>query len=142
MRWDVVDRYWRVLLDFLTGDRDYWEAAGKIAPIMTAIIALCAAGIAWKAIQAQRDIARRRAAIDFFLKTETDATLIGLYSRFLELNPSHRLITTDEAYKNFKTIERDYRDTRSFINLLELIAVGVNINHFLMKFHTTTGEMF
>jgi hypothetical protein len=130
MRWDVVDRYWRVLLDILTGDRDYWEAAGKIAPIMTAIIALCAAGIAWKAIQAQRDIARRRAAIDFFLKTETDATLIGLYSRFLELNPSHRLITTDEAYKNFKTIERDYRDTRSFINLLELIAVGVNHKSF------------
>jgi hypothetical protein len=66
MRWDVVDRYWRAVLDFLTGDRDYWEAAGKSAPVITAIIALCAAGIAWRAIHAQRDIARRRAAIDFF----------------------------------------------------------------------------
>ena len=127
MRWDVVDRYWRVVLDFLTGDRDYWEAAGKSAPVITAIIALCAAAIAWRAIHAQRDIARRRAAIDFFLKTETDETLIALYTRFLDLNPAHRQITTDEAYKSFKAGKtKDYGDTRSFLNLLELIAVGVN----------------
>jgi hypothetical protein len=126
MRWDVIDRYWRVALDFLTGDRDYWQAAGSIAPVITAIIALCAAWIAWRAIQAQRDIARRRAAIDFFLKTETDEKLIALYARFLELNPDHQLITTSEAYESFKLRQQDFKDTRSFLNLLELIAVGVN----------------
>jgi Domain of unknown function (DUF4760) len=110
----------------LTGDRDYWEAAGKAAPVITAIIALCAAVIAWRAIYAQRDVARRRAAIDFFLRTETDEKLITLYTRFLDLNAAHRLITTGEAYKSFKACKQDYGDTRSFLNLLELIAVGVN----------------
>jgi len=130
MRWDVLDRYWRVALDFFTGDRDYWEAAGKIAPVITAFIALCALLIVWRAIQAQRDIARRRAAIEFFLKIETDEKLIALYARFLDLYPQHRQITTDEAYSSFKARTEEFKDTRSFLNLLELIAAGVNHHAF------------
>src|SRR4051794_40207540 len=59
-----------------------WDMAARYAPIFTPTIALGAAIIAWRAIAAQRDIARRRAAIDFFLKTETDRNLIDLYTKF------------------------------------------------------------
>ena len=55
---------------------------------MTAGVALTAAIIALCAIRAQKDIARRRAAIDFFLKTEMDEKAITLYERFKELSPT------------------------------------------------------
>src|SRR2546428_3230408 len=61
------------------------ETAAKFAPIATALIALVASCIALCAIRAQRDIARRRAAIDFFLKTEMDDTVLKLYKRFKPL---------------------------------------------------------
>jgi len=60
------------------------ETVAKLAPIGTALIALSAAIIALLAILAQMHIARRRAAIDFFLKTEVDRTAIDLsYRRIL-----------------------------------------------------------
>lgn len=46
-----------------------------------------AAGIAWRAIHIQRDTAKRRAAIDFFLKMETEDGLIGAYDAFRALAP-------------------------------------------------------
>ncbi len=45
------------------------SAAAELSPIVTAAIALLAAFIAVVSILNQRSIARRRAAIDFFLKT-------------------------------------------------------------------------
>jgi hypothetical protein len=54
---------------------DVWtfsQNAGKVAPVLTASIAVVAACIAVRSIEAQKLIARKRAAIDFFLKTETD----------------------------------------------------------------------
>src|SRR5690348_14471066 len=59
-----------------------WKTVGVYAPIATSVIALCAAIIALRAITTQRDIALRRATIDFFLKTEMDVTIIGLYATF------------------------------------------------------------
>jgi hypothetical protein len=64
---------------------DQWETIGKVAPIATAVIALGAAGTAVAAILIQRDIAKRRAAIDFFLKTDLDREIISLYDRFKKL---------------------------------------------------------
>jgi hypothetical protein len=51
-------------------DFSCWETIAKIAPIGTALIALLAAIIALGAIWTQMHIARRRASIDFFLKTD------------------------------------------------------------------------
>jgi hypothetical protein len=53
-----------------------FKMAASYAPLATAFVALCAAIIALIAMFIQRDVARRRAAIDFFLKTEMDATAI------------------------------------------------------------------
>ena len=57
------------------------ETVAKLAPIVTALIALSAAFIALLAIWVHMIVARRRAAIDFFLKTEIDKTAIDLYTR-------------------------------------------------------------
>jgi hypothetical protein len=60
-----------------------WERAGRIAPVLTAVVATVAATIAMAALLVQRDIAKRRAAIDFFLKTEMDNNIVEAYEKFL-----------------------------------------------------------
>src|SRR5262245_19094682 len=99
-------------------DLSCWEnTIAKLAPIVTALIALIAAIIALRAIRAQRDIARRRAAIDFFLKTETDQKMIDLYNRFKEMAPQIASVPWGDR--------SDYDLIRSWLNICELIAVGV-----------------
>jgi hypothetical protein len=106
-----------------------WEEVAKLAPIATACVALFAAFVATRAINAQRDIAMRRAAIDFFLKTEMDEKLIVLYKSFKKHT---RDITKLMGDPNF--MERtEYHDIRTFLNICELISVGVNEKAFSNK---------
>jgi hypothetical protein len=102
-------------------DFSCWEAIAKIAPIGTALIALIAAMIALGAIWAQMHIARRRASIDFFLKTEMDKTVIDLYDKFKANAPSIAFVPDPSDLTR-----SDYDDIRDFLNICELIAVGVN----------------
>lgn len=102
-------------------DFSCWEAIAKIAPIGTALIVLIAAMIALGAIWAQMHIARRRASIDFFLKTEMDKTVIDLYNKF-KANALSIAFVPDPS----DLTRRDYDDIRAFLNICELIAVGVN----------------
>ncbi len=74
------------------------------------------------AIRAQRDIARRRAAIDFFLKTEMDDTVVKLYKTFKQLSPTIKELLA----KPDLTKTQEYHDIRAFLNICELIAVGIN----------------
>src|SRR6516225_9225908 len=67
----------RCLTDF-----SCWETIAKLAPLGTALIVLIAAIIALGAMWVQMHIARRRASIDFFLKTEMHKTVIDLYNKF------------------------------------------------------------
>ena len=63
-------------------------------------------------------LARRRASIDFFLKTEIDEKAIDLYDKFRTHAPSMSSIPP--------VGQRDeYKDIRSWLNICELIAVGV-----------------
>jgi hypothetical protein len=100
----------------------FLENLAKLAPLATAGIALIAALIALFAILAQRDIARRRAAIDFFLKTEMDQTGIDLYNDFKKISP---IIATHPSIADFSKTE-EYQKARAFLNVCELIAVGIN----------------
>lgn len=97
------------------------EQASDLAPVATACIALGAAIIAWRAIRAQRDVARRRAAIDFFLKTEMDEKIIALYKKFKAREGSFEKWADNPAFK----FDPDYDDIRTFLNICELIAVGI-----------------
>jgi len=103
-------------------DTPTWEEIAKLAPIATACIALLAAFVATRAIYAQRDIAMRRAAIDFFLKTEMDDKLIVLYKTFKKHTKDVVKLMADPNF--VETTE--YHDIRAFLNICELIAVGVN----------------
>jgi len=103
----------------MASDFNWWETAVKLAPIGTASIALIAALIALGAIWAQMLIARRRAAIDFFLKTEIDDTAINLYKKFR----TNALSIT--SVPPLVALRDDYHDMRAFLNICELIAVGI-----------------
>ncbi len=98
-----------------------FEDAAKYAPLATALIALAAATIGYLAIRAQRDIARRRASIDFFIKTEIDPHAIELYRRFRAAVP------TMQALAERPDVERDedFRDVRAYLDICELVAVGI-----------------
>jgi hypothetical protein len=101
---------------------EFLEIAAKFAPLATATTAFGAGIIALLAIRAQRDIARRRAAIDFFLKTEMDQTMIDLYSNFKTIAPSIALHSSIPEFSKTK----EYGQVRAFLNICELIAVGIN----------------
>jgi hypothetical protein len=64
--------------------------------------------------------------VDFFLKTETEDKLIDRYEKFKELKPQLGAIKTLTDYENFKKKKDECKEVRAFLNLLELIAVGVN----------------
>jgi hypothetical protein len=105
---------------------EFFETAAKFAPLVTATIALGAALIALHAIGVQRDVARRRAAIDFFLKTEMDKTIVDLYEKFRQVAPTIKSLPSISDFAK----SGDYRDIRAFLNICELIAVGINQNAF------------
>jgi hypothetical protein len=102
------------------------SAAAELSPIVTAGIALLAALIAVVSILNQRSIARRRAAIDFFLKTQMDATGIELYNEFRRVAPGLAAITSMESF----VATPEHSRVRAFLNVCELISVGINENVF------------
>lgn len=99
------------------------DDAAQIAPIITAGIALTAAFVALYSIFAQRDVARRRASIDFFLKTEMDEKVVENYKTFRSVSPERFQAWARE--ENFAQQEK-YQDVRTFLNICELIAVGIH----------------
>jgi hypothetical protein len=106
------------------------DQAARFAPLATATIALFAAIVAVIAVLVQRDTAQRRAAIDFFLKTETDDGLIDAYAKFHKLVPN---IQTIMSRQNLSYDDADYRALRKWLNLCELIAVGIRLGGFSKK---------
>jgi hypothetical protein len=96
--------------------------ADQIAPVITAGIAALAACVALYSIFAQRDIARRRTSIDFFLKTEMDQQAIDCYKKFK--SRTFQQYETWAQRPDFAT-GKDYHDVRAFLNICELIAVGI-----------------
>jgi hypothetical protein len=72
-------------------------------------------------------VARRRAAIDFFLKTEMDKTMIELYDAFKASAPKLKSPQTSMADFTGPPENRtdQYKQVRAFLNICELIAVGV-----------------
>jgi Domain of unknown function (DUF4760) len=114
----IVAGYIGYMMDFIS-DFTWWETIAKLAPIGTALIALAAAIIAWCAILAHRDIARRRAAIDFFFKTEIDEKALALYNKFKAYAPSMTSVPPTTANRDV------YNDIRAWLNICELIAVGI-----------------
>jgi hypothetical protein len=102
------------------------EDIAKIAPIGTVLVALCALGVATWSLIAQKGVARRRAAIDFFLKTEMDDKLMAAYDRFKDGVDELRIATNlDDFCKSLH-----YGHVRNYLNVFELMAVGIENSTF------------
>ncbi|MGY3690835.1 hypothetical protein ACVIGA_000915 [Bradyrhizobium sp. USDA 3240] len=102
-----------------------WDWMAAHAPIATATIALIASIVAMRAIRVQRSIAKNRAAVDFFIKTEMDQPMLTAHAKYeaaaLVLS-SHTANSTLMA--QFEASE-EYTHVRSYLNIHELLAVGI-----------------
>src|SRR5947209_1788188 len=93
----------------------------SFAPVVTATIASIALVVAVTSIWVQRNIARKRAALDFFLKTELDRTMVETLDTYSDALESVTAETNLEEFSNTPA----YKHVQAFLNIHELIAVGV-----------------
>jgi hypothetical protein len=100
-----------------------WVAAH--ASIATALIAAVALLVAWRSLLSQRDTARKRAALDFFLKTEMDTGMVKAFADFddsIELLKKHENMPLKEFSEKYKA---QYLNITHCLSIHELVAVGV-----------------
>jgi hypothetical protein len=97
------------------------------APYGTAFIASGALFTAIVAICTQTRVARRRAAIDFFLKTDLDHNMLQAHRDYVAAVKKLKLhLAAGETVKVFEeTDEENYRHILKYLNIHELIAVGI-----------------
>jgi Domain of unknown function (DUF4760) len=98
------------------------DDAARYAPIVTAAVAVLALLVAWRSIHIQRGVARRRAAIDFFLKTEMDEKMLQAYRKFNNGVEELEKATSIEEFSKTDS----YIDIRTYLNVHELIGVGIH----------------
>jgi hypothetical protein len=113
------------LMDGLGAVGSFLTHAVTYAPLVTATVATIAGGTAYYSIHVTRTIARRRAAIDFFLKTEADKSIVDIFQRFDE---SLQTVNNDiDAGRALAEITRTshYKDVHTCLNIHELLAIGV-----------------
>jgi Domain of unknown function (DUF4760) len=97
-----------------------------LAPLFTPLVATVAGIVAITSIVVTKSIARKRAAIDFFLKTDMDKGMVDAHIAFEEA-----VIVLKQHLKDGKTIEefckggKTYKDVRAYLNIHELVAVGI-----------------
>jgi hypothetical protein len=97
-----------------------------LAPLFTPLVATVAGIVAITSILVTKSIARKRAAIDLFLKTDMDKGMVDAHAAFEEA-----VIALKEHLKEGKTIEefckdgKAYKDVRAYLNIHELLAVGI-----------------
>jgi len=97
------------------------------APYGTAFIALCALITAIVAIRTQTRVARRRAAIDFFLKTDLDHNMLEAHRDYVAAVKKLKLhLAAGETVKSFEEAHDPiYRSILKYLNIHELVAVGI-----------------
>lgn len=113
--------YFSDVLQFLADLMGYVRAnkedLQKYAQLAVPLIALVAGLIAVSAISAQHKIARRRAALDFFMKTDLDFAVDKLYRSFRD--------TTDKIERGECITQEEYKDLKHYLNILDLCACGI-----------------
>jgi hypothetical protein len=84
------------------------KEAAEYAPLVTASVAALAIAVAVSSILVQKSVARRRAAIDFFLKTDMDEKVVKAFDDFnaavVHLNGSN---SVEEFAKTDKYIKSE-----------------------------------
>jgi len=99
---------------------------GTVPQWLTAGVAGGALIAAIFSIRSQREIARKRAATDFFLKTEMDRDALESHKRYTAAIDKLKMIVTatGEMQNSFANSD-EYWAIRDYLNLHELMAVGL-----------------
>ena len=99
---------------------------GSVPQWITAIVALSALIVAGTGIWFQRHVARQRAAIDFFIKTEMDRNLVDAYDDFWRgIDRMNAMAVSDFYASKDDDIRKHYFSVRKYLNVHELVAVGI-----------------
>ena len=98
---------------------------GSVPQWVTALIAATAGYLAFRSIQSQRSIARRRAAFDLFLKTETDEKMITAYDHFHDGIAAMGKAQSAASFCTNEETRKQYLSIRKYLNVHELVAVGI-----------------
>lgn len=101
---------------------------GTLPQWVTGAVAVAAGFIAIWNIRSQREIARKRAAFDVFLKTETDEKMLTAYDNFHTGIIEMKNATSVEEFCTSELTWPHYLWIRKYLNVHELIAVGIREN--------------
>lgn len=100
-----------------------WKEAANYAPLVTAGVAFFGTAIALASLRSQKKVARGRAAVDFFLRTEMDEATLEAHRNFKE---AVKLLKQSPSVKSFIELHAEpSRHMRTYLTVHELIAVGV-----------------
>ncbi|MBX9711413.1 MAG: DUF4760 domain-containing protein [Xanthobacteraceae bacterium] len=109
----------------LKSQPSYAEIILHYAPLIAAIIAFSAGVIALIAIGAQKEIARKRASIDFFLKADLDSTNLTAGEKFVPGAAAvEKLIAKGDSFDDIQKTKH-YKSIEAYLNVHELLAVGL-----------------
>src|SRR5262245_6839697 len=101
----------------------YW---GTVPQWITAVVALGALGAALYSISAQREIARKRAVIDFLVKTVMDKEALDAHKNYESgINAMKDYLQSGRTLANFAATDR-YKQIRTYLDLHELLGTGIN----------------
>jgi len=98
------------------------DDAARYAPIVTATVALLALITALISIYVQRGVARRRAAIDLFMRTEMDPAMLEAYDKY---ETALKSLSEAKSMEDFSKTD-SYTYIRRYMDIQELIAVGIH----------------
>ncbi|HVO94561.1 MAG TPA: DUF4760 domain-containing protein [Terriglobales bacterium] len=99
---------------------------GTLPQWITAVIAGGALSAAWVSIRTQREIARKRATVDFFLKTEMDSHLLTAHKNYLKgIEALEIHLAAGKTLAAFTETEA-CSHIRDYLNVHELLAVGIH----------------
>lgn len=102
------------------------DVLGTIPQWITAAVAFFALVAAYRSIESQREIARKRAAMDFFAKTEMDSHTLKQHKDFkIACDTLKCHLNENKPIDEFSKTEA-YRHIRDYLNLHELMGVGIN----------------
>jgi hypothetical protein len=93
---------------------------GSIAQCVTATFAAVALVLAYRSLSTQKGIARKRAAIDFFLKTEMDKEMRILHEKFVKARKELKKMPTEVF-----AASDHLASLCAYLDIHELMAVGV-----------------
>lgn len=98
---------------------------GSVPQWITVAVAIGATAVAYHSIRSQREIARKRAAVDFFTKTEMDKHTLDQHKAFKKAIVQLAKKSSEPDGLDAFVGTKEYWELRDYLNLHELMSVGI-----------------